>query len=67
MVPGRLREVGRSGQAICATSATGATQVKMVESMARGTFVTHHLEPSYYQAMLTALNTLQQDALDEIA
>ena len=38
----------------------------MIESMACGTFLKHHLEPSYYEAMLRALNARQRDALEEL-
>jgi len=41
------------------------SEVKMIESITRGTFLTHHLEPSYYEAMLRALNARQREELDE--
>lgn len=35
------------------------SELAMMDSIRKGTGVTHHLEPSYYAAMLNALNAVE--------
>jgi len=43
------------------------SELKLVESLAQGKAIEHHLEPSYFEAMRTALDTAQQTESDQAA